>query len=109
MAVYYAKMSLAQGRTPEQFLKHGEQIYRGGDFAKGITACITCHGPKGTGNIQAGFPMLSGQHAAYTLQQLKAFKDGQRKNDLNHIMQDISARMSQDDMEAVAHYIEDLH
>lgn len=109
LAVYYAKMPLAQGSTPQKFLNRGEQIYRGGDFAKRIAACIACHGPKGTGNAQAGFPVLSGQHAAYTVLQLNAFKDGKRKNDLNHIMQDISSRMSQDDMEAVAHYIEGLH
>ena len=76
---------------------------------KRITACIACHGPQGTGNAQAGFPVLSGQHAAYTVLQLVAFKDGKRKNDLNHIMQDISNRMSKEDMEAVAHYIEALH
>ncbi|MGL5742461.1 MAG: c-type cytochrome [Legionella sp.] len=109
LAAYYAKMPLARGSTPEQFLKRGEQIYRGGDYTKRITACIACHGPKGTGNAQAGFPILSGQHAAYTVLQLKAFTDGTRKNDLNHIMQDISNRMSQEDMEAVAHYIEGLH
>lgn len=109
LAAYYAKMPLAQGSTPKYFLKRGEQIYRGGDFAKKITACIACHGPKGTGNAQAGFPVLSGQHAAYTLMQLNAFKNGIRKNDLNHIMQDISRRMDQEDMDAVAHYIEGLH
>ncbi|MGC1183097.1 c-type cytochrome [Legionella sp.] len=109
LAIYYAKMPLAQGSTPKEFLHRGEQLYRGGDFAKGITACIACHGPNGIGNAQAGFPVLSGQHAAYTVSQLQAFKDHKRKNDLNHIMQDISSRMSQEDMEAVAHYIEGLH
>jgi len=109
LAAYYAKMPLAQGSTPKEFLQRGEQLYRGGDFAKRITACIACHGPQGTGNAQAGFPVLSGQHAAYTVLQLVAFKDGKRKNDLNHIMQDISNRMSKEDMEAVAHYIEALH
>jgi cytochrome c553 len=109
LAAYYAKMPLAQGSTPQEYLQRGEQLYRGGDFTKRITACIACHGPKGTGNAQAGFPVLSGQHAAYTLLQLLAFKDGKRKNDLNHIMQDISSRMSREDMEAVAHYIEGLH
>ncbi|MBI2784861.1 MAG: cytochrome c4 [Legionella longbeachae] len=109
LASYYAKMPLAQGSTPEKFFKRGEQIYRGGDFTKRITACIACHGPKGTGNAQAGFPVLSGQHATYTVQQLNAFKNGKRQNDLNHIMQDISSRMSQSDMEAVAYYIEGLH
>lgn len=109
LALYYAKMPLATGSTPKKFVARGEQIYRGGDFGKHITACIACHGPQGTGNAGAGFPSLSGQHAAYTLKQLQAFKNAQRKNDLNHIMQGISQRMSQEDMEAVAHYIEGLH
>lgn len=109
LATYYAKMPRAQGSTPKEFVQRGEQLYRGGDFSKRITACIACHGPKGTGNAQAGFPVLSGQHADYTVLQLLAFKDSNRKNDLNHIMQDISSRMSREDMEAVAHYIEGLH
>lgn len=109
LSQYYAKMPQAQGSTPQQLLKRGEQLYRGGDFSKHITACIACHGPKGTGNAQAGFPLLSGQQAAYTLKQLMAFKEGKRRNDLQHIMQGISANMSQDDMEAVSHYLEGLH
>ncbi|RUR20738.1 cytochrome c4 [Legionella sp. km535] len=109
LASFYAKMPLAEGFTPKKYLRRGEQLYRGGDFNKHITACIACHGPKGTGNAQAGFPVLSGQKAQYTVMQLQAFKDGKRTNDLNHIMQDISGRMTQDDMEAVAHYIEGLY
>ncbi|CEG55660.1 c-type cytochrome [Legionella fallonii] len=109
LAAFYAPLPYPQGSTPKQFLQRGEQIYRGGDFDKHITACIACHGPKGTGNAQAGFPVLSGQHAAYTLIQLRAFKNGKRTNDLNHIMQDICSRMDEEDMIAVAHYIEGLY
>lgn len=109
LANFYASQPLPQGSTPENYLKRGELLYRGGDFAKHITACIACHGPRGTGNAQAGFPVLTGQHALYTIQQLQAFKDGKRSNDLNSIMRDISARMSQEDMEAVAYYIQGLH
>ncbi|KTC88084.1 MULTISPECIES: c-type cytochrome [Legionella] len=109
LSIFYSKMPLPAGQTPEKFLKRGELLYRGGDFAKHLTACIACHGPKGTGNAQAGFPVLTGQHAAYTVQQLQAFKDKKRANDLNSIMRDISSRMSQEDMEAVAYYIQGLH
>lgn len=109
LADFYSKKPIASGETPEKLLKRGELLYRGGDFAKHITACIACHGPKGTGNAQAGFPLLTGQHAEYTIQQLQAFKDKKRTNDLNAIMRDISARMSQEDMEAVAYYIQGLH
>ncbi len=109
LAAYYAKMPIPEGTTPKKYLDRGEQLYRGGDFEKRIAACIACHGPKGTGNASAGFPVLSGQHAQYTVLQLQAFKEGKRSNDLNHIMRDISNRMSQEDMEAVSHYIEGLY
>lgn len=109
LAAFYASLPLPEGITPKQYLKRGEQLYRGGDFSKHITACIACHGPSGQGNAQANFPVLSGQHAAYTVQQLQAFKDKKRSNDLNSIMRDISARMSEDDMQAVANYVAGLH
>lgn len=109
LAAYYAKEPAAQGSTEKRYLQRGQQLYRGGDISKHITACIACHGPKGTGNGQAGFPHLAGQHAPYTIAQLTAFKKGTRKNDLNHIMHDISSKMSDEDITAVAHYIEGLY
>ena len=109
LATYYAKMPGAQGVTPKIYLKRGEQLYRGGDISKHITACIACHGPKGTGNAQAGFPLIAGQHADYTIAQLNAFKAKSRTNDLHHIMQDISSKMNDEDIEAIAHYIEGLY
>lgn len=109
LAAYYAKMKPIQGNTPTKYLKRGEQLYKLGDFTQRITACIACHGPKGMGNPKAGFPLIAGQNAAYIMVQLNAFKDGKRNNDLNHIMHSISSRMKQEDMEAVAHYIEGLH
>ena len=109
LALFYESQKTHSGSTPKKYLNRGEQLYRGGDFSKHITACIACHGPKGTGNGQAGFPSLSGQNAAYTILQLQYFKTLKRKNDLNAIMRDISARMSIEDMEAVANYVAGLH
>ena len=109
LAAYYASLPLPTGNTPTQYQARGEAIYRRGDVNKHITACIVCHGPKGTGNAQAGFPSLSGQQPAYTIQQLNAFKSKTRSNDLNSIMSDISHHMSQEDMIAVAHYLFGLH
>lgn len=109
LAAFYSAQAVPEGVTPEKYLKRGEQLYRGGDFTQHITACIACHGPSGRGNEQASFPMLSGQQAVYTAQQLQAFKDHKRNNDLNSIMRDISARMSTEDMVAVANYVAGLH
>lgn len=109
LAKFYAKMPVAIAYTPKQYLNRGEQLYRGGDLTKHISACIACHGPQGEGYADAGFPRLSGQHAAYTIEQLHAFKNKTRHNDLNGIMRDISKRMNDDDIKAVAWYIQGLH
>lgn len=109
MAAFYAALPPPKTSISKKSHPRGEQLYRMGDFRKHITACIVCHGPKGTGNAQAGFPWLSGQHPAYTLQQLQAFKTKERHNDLQGIMHVISTHMDTEDMKAVAYYMRGLH
>ncbi len=109
VAAFFATQERVIGETDPKLLKRGESIYRGGDQEKHITACIACHGPKGAGNAQAGFPALSGQQSAYVVKQLQDYKSGVRLTDVNHIMRDISSRMDKSDMEAVASYISGLH
>lgn len=104
LALFYSKQKLTVEKT-STIDARGEQLYRAGDGKKQITACIACHGPTGHGNELAGFPSLTGQHVEYSVQQLQAFKEGTRKNDLNSIMQTISRRMSVEDMQAVANYL----
>lgn len=109
LAAFYSQQPLPELTTPKKYLKRGEQLYRGGDFHKHITACIACHGPRGLGNAQAEFPVLSGQQPVYALQTLEAFRNGTRTSDMNEIMRDIAARMGKEDMEAVAYYVAGLH
>lgn len=109
LAKFYAEQAPMPGTTPQKYISLGEKIYRGGNTQTGVPACIACHGPQGLGNASAGFPRLSGQYSDYTLTQLRAFRQGSRTNDLNHIMRDIAQRLSPDEMLAVAHYVEGLH
>jgi len=109
VAAFFAVQERVIGKASTKTLKRGESIYRGGDQEKKISACIACHGPKGTGNAQAGFPSLSGQQKAYVVKQLQDYKSGARLTDVNHIMRDISSNMELADMEAVANYISGLH
>lgn len=109
LAAYYQQLPLAKGVASKENLKRGETLYRGGDFKKGITACIACHGPQGLGNGEAKFPVVSGQHAPYMVMELLDFKNGTRKTDFNGIMRSIASRMSKEDMEAVANYMQGLH
>lgn len=108
LAAYYSQLPPPQGKTSQGKKLRGEQLYRSGDTQKHITACIACHAPKAVGNALAAFPRLAGQNSEYTILQLQAFKEGKRVNDLQEIMRDISGRMSQDDIEAIAHYLEGL-
>ena len=109
MAAYYAAQTHTVGVANADLVEKGQQLYRGGDMKKGLAACMACHGPRGLGKSEAGYPLLSGQHAEYLVAQLEAYQNKTRSNDLNGIMQDIAGRMDKKDMQAVASYIAGLH
>lgn len=108
IAAYFSSQSLSGGKADPKLVDDGEKIYRGGNATTGVAACMGCHGPNGAGNPQANFPSLAGQHAAYTVLQLKAFRSGQRANDAGKMMQNIAARMTDAEIDAVASYIQGL-
>jgi cytochrome c553 len=79
----------------------GKDAFTQGDAAAGgakAPACFACHGPGGSGAINPEWPKLAGQHSSYILEQLSAFKSGQRKN---AVMQGQAATLSDDDMKNV--------
>jgi cytochrome c553 len=92
----------------------GRATYRGGNGASGVPACASCHAPTGVG-IPVRYPRLAGQHADYTLAQLKSFKAGERgmdkagKDANGRVMAQIASRMSDAEMQAVAQYVAGLH
>ncbi|WP_290796832.1 c-type cytochrome [Halomonas sp.] len=111
VAKFYAEQdaNLGQADSDAELLERGEELYRAGDMAKGIPACAACHTPTGAGIGSAVYPALSGQFAEYTVSTLQDFAAGERANDPANIMRDIAAKMSDDDMEAVANYVLGLH
>jgi len=109
LAQYYSNLPTTLGAVKPDLVKLGQRLYRGGDLQKGIPACMACHEPQGMGNPPAGFPLLSGQNPDYVVAQMKAFQDGSRSNDLNHMMRDIARKMNEQDIQAVASYISGLH
>ncbi|WP_250484232.1 cytochrome c [Caballeronia sp. GaOx3] len=84
----------------------GQKIYRGGIADKGVPACAACHGATGMG-IPVQYPRLSWQWGDYTVAQLNAFASGQRAN--SEPMHQISSRLNEAEMKAVADYIAGLH
>ena len=104
LAAFYSGQALKPAAASDKALAGaGQKLWRGGDAAAGVPACAGCHGPSGLG-VPAQYPRLSGQYAEYIALQLKAFRDGTRSNDPNGMMRGVTARMSEQQIRAVAEY-----
>ncbi len=82
----------------------GQQVWRAGIKALGVPACAGCHGAAGHG-IPVQYPRLAGQYSELTVGWLKAYATGARAH---VVMGPIAARLSENDMKAVAEYIAGL-
>ncbi|MGL4605011.1 MAG: c-type cytochrome [Iodobacter sp.] len=105
-AYFSAQPAKDRGASDKVLIEAGKKIYRGGIMAKGVPACMACHGPSGAG-MPAQYPRMGGQHSAYTVAQLNTFRSGERNN--NEVMTAVSARLSDAEIKAVAEYIQALH
>ncbi|MEN9656671.1 MAG: hypothetical protein RL571_136 [Pseudomonadota bacterium] len=111
IAAYFStQQAKDRGASDKALIEAGKKIYRGGIMAKGVPACMACHGPSGAG-IPGQYPRMGGQHSAYVLAQLNAFRseDPNVSRANNQVMKDISSRMSDNEIKAVAEYIQALH
>lgn len=74
-----------------------------GRWSANIPACEQCHGPGGIG-VGVHFPPLAGQPAKYLAGQLKAWKQGKRRNDPLALMAHIAKKLNSADIDAVANW-----
>lgn len=109
LAAYFAAQTTSPGSAGKEIPQLGEGIYRGGIAAQNLPACSACHSPAGLGNAAAVFPRLSYQHPRYVADQLRAYRARKRDNDPAGVMRDIASRMTDEQIDAVAHYVSGLH
>lgn len=76
-----------------------QRLIYAGDPKRGIAACASCHGP---GGYLIGTPALIHQNAVYLEQQLQAFAQGNRSNDMNMPMRTIAAQLTPAEMKSLA-------
>lgn len=76
-----------------------QKLIFAGDPKRGIAACASCHGPGGYLN---GAPALLHQNALYLEQQLQAFAQGTRANDMNMPMRTIAGLLTPDERKSLA-------
>lgn len=110
LAAHFAAQTPTQRTADPSLAGAGEQLYRGGNKEARISACIACHGPTGQGNAPAAYPAVAGQHAVYTAKQLTDYQSGARTSDGDtKIMRSVTARLSKDEINAVAAYMQGLN
>jgi cytochrome c553 len=108
LGAYFGSLVNTGLEADPSYWKAGEKLYRGGDPARGIPACMACHGPSGRGNEPAKFPALRGQHSVYVIKQLHDYASGARNTGPNGIMQTVSKRLTEDDMRGLASYVQGI-
>lgn len=119
LAAYFSSQTVKPTDGQKAVAGIGQDIYLKGNVKNGIIACVGCHGQKGEGNQAAlgktlknplvvEAPAVAGQHSAYISKQLKAFKAGERKNDVSNVMRNIAKGMSDEEIQAVSDYIAGL-
>lgn len=123
LGAHYATLSATPGTADEtpiaegpnqglKFYQVGERLWRGGDAARGIPACLACHGPAGSGVPGPSYPALAGQHAGYTAQQLTAFRAGTvygKDDNANAVMAGVAKYLTDEEIQALATYAQGLY
>jgi cytochrome c553 len=85
----------------------GAGVATAGDIAAGkakAAICAGCHGLNGISQVPI-YPNLAGQHEAYLVSQMKAFRDGTRAN---AIMAPMAKMLSDADIENLAAFYASL-
>jgi cytochrome c553 len=116
VAVYYEAQTVSGLEADPSYWKAGEDLYRRGDKARSIPACIACHGPVGRGNLVGGYPALRAQESVYVVKQLNDYASGARytgtnvtQSDPNSVMMSaIAKRLTPEDIRNVASYVQGM-
>jgi len=91
------------GAAPAE-LALGEALVRRGDAARGLPACVRCHGPAMTG-VQPAVPGLLGLPRGYLVEQFGAWRNGQRRALAPDCMAQVARAMSPAEVTAVATWL----
>jgi cytochrome c553 len=103
MHAHAASMSEADMVDVAAYLAGSEVASGGrarGTAPKASRTCVACHGNDGIG-ILPEYPSLTGQHADYLEESLRAYRSGQRKN---AVMAGMTAALTDEDIVALARY-----
>jgi len=104
VAAYYsscARSNLVPGQSSGPSGDSIARLVTDGDPMRNVVACAACHGPEGR---KIGAPPLVGQPVEYLSNQLVAFSQGTRSNDINRQMRLIASRLTPQEVAGLTEY-----
>jgi cytochrome c553 len=109
IADYFAaqRPPLPEATPPDisaDLLAQGKKIVLEGDPARGLPACVSCHGPALTG-LEPAIPGLLGLRAKYVSAQLGAWRYGTRTAIAPDCMQIVAGHLTEDDVRNIAAWL----
>ena len=107
IAAWFDSLPPPSKKTSPKPLNKAEKLVFNGDSKRTLTPCFLCHGKKGKGE-KMDTPALAGQQAEYFAQTLKAYKSGERHNDIYSRMRLISKQLSEQEIQELAEYYQNL-
>lgn len=106
ISAYFASQPKMKGNG-STLNEQGKNIFLKGNISQMVLTCVNCHGEggKGLSPDTPMFPVIGGQHKPYLLKQLIDFREDDRVNSPNAIMNRIVRSLSDADLEALTQYI----
>lgn len=109
MAAHFAELDIPYStpRPPQvgdAMLERGRRLVQQGDGARGLPACVQCHGSAMTG-LQPAVPGLLGLPRDYLNSQLGAWQTGQRRALAPDCMARVARLLSADEVSAVSAWL----
>jgi len=105
LALLAVSATVSAAEAPKAAVKadanKGATLYADGDAARGLPACVSCHGAAGNSTIAVN-PKLAGQHENYIYKQLVDFTTPQRNQP---VMTTYAKMLSDEDKKNVAAYL----
>jgi cytochrome c553 len=105
-AAYYSSLKITKG-SGKTVNQPGKELFSNSGISEMGLACVNCHGERGYGlepRISA-FPLIGGQQKDYIRQQLINFREGNRTNTPNYIMNRMTVSLTDAQIELLAEYL----
>jgi cytochrome c553 len=101
LAAYYASLERERIADIAPSAQSTPRLVRNGDPMRSVGACSSCHSPHAA---RPATPVLEGLSQAYLRDQMLAFREGRRTNDINRQMRNAVHKLTDEEIAQLARY-----